>query len=44
MLHEALSQYGLKVKSMGRDLDADPEFFTTCSAAATYAISVLDNQ
>ncbi len=44
ILEQALDQYGLEVKSMGRDLKNDPEFFATCSAAAIYAISLLNNQ
>lgn len=41
ILEQALNHYKLKVKSMGRNLEDDPEFFATCSAAAVYATSLL---
>lgn len=44
ILEQALDQYGLEVKSMGRGLKNDPEFFATCSASAIYAVSLLNNQ
>lgn len=43
VLNKALNQYELEVKSMGRDLNDDPEFFNTCSAAAIYANSILNS-
>lgn len=42
ILKQVLEHYKLKVKSMGRDLNDDPEFFATCSAAAMYVDSLQD--
>jgi len=44
ILDIALKQYDLEVKSMGRNLEDDPEFFITCSAAAIYANSMLNGK
>lgn len=44
ILEQVLEYYKLKVKSMGRSLNDDPEFFATCSAAAIYADSLLNLQ
>ena len=41
ILKQVLEHYGLRVKSMGRSLDDDPEFFATCSAPAIYVIDSL---
>lgn len=43
-LDEALEHYGLVVKSMGRNLENDREFFNTCSASAIFAVSYLQNK
>ena len=41
ILKQVLEHYGLEVKSMGRSLDDDPEFFATCSASAIYVADSL---
>ncbi len=44
ILEQALEHYKLKVSSMGRGLDDDPEFFATCSAPAIYVMeSIITN-
>lgn len=42
VLDKALKHYELEVKSMGRSIKDDPEFFATCSVSAIYAVSVLN--
>lgn len=42
ILKQVLEYYGLEVKTMGRDLNDDPEFFATCTAAAIYVASLPD--
>lgn len=42
ILGEVLKHYNLEVKSMGRTFKDDPQFFTTCSAAAIYANNILN--
>lgn len=37
-IFEAMEEYGLKVKTMGRGADEVPEFFLACEAAATAAV------
>ena len=44
VLGKALEEYGLQVKSMGRDLEDDYDFFSTCGAAAIYGISLINNK
>jgi len=44
ILHKVLKQYELEVKSMGRNMEDDPEFFTTCSAAGIYAMNILNGK
>ena len=41
ILGEVLEHYKLEVRTMGRSLADDPEFFNTCSASAIYADSLL---
>lgn len=44
ILGQVLEYYKLKVKSMDRGLNDDPEFFNTCCAAAVYVHSLLNSQ
>ena len=44
ILEQVLKHYKLEVKSMGRSLNDDPEFFATCSASAIYADFLLNSQ
>ncbi|MFZ5592168.1 MAG: DUF3866 family protein [Bacillota bacterium] len=41
VLYTALSRYGLKVSTMGRGLEEDPEFFQAAAAAAAYTAALL---
>lgn len=41
IIKQALKQYDLQVRSMGRGLEDDFEFFHTCSVAAIYGSSIL---
>jgi len=38
---EATEKFGLKVSTMGRDMEADPEFFLACGACAQVAVKLL---
>ncbi|AOY77084.1 DUF3866 family protein [Clostridium formicaceticum] len=43
ILSEALNQFNLSVKTMGRSLKDDTVFFLACSAAAVYGCGLLKN-
>ncbi|ADI01232.1 DUF3866 family protein [Syntrophothermus lipocalidus] len=41
VVKEAVSRFGLKVSTMGRDMESDPEFFLACGACARAAVKLL---